>query len=49
MLRRPDLTHGIEEGAEIESKGIQKLFREIKTDKFPNLETEVGIQAQRSI
>jgi hypothetical protein len=40
-MKRPNLQiMGVEEGEEIQSKGIDNLFNRIITEKFPNLEKE---------
>jgi hypothetical protein len=38
MIKRPNLKiHGVEKGAEIQTKVIENLFFEISTENFPNL------------
>jgi hypothetical protein len=38
-IKRPNLrVMGIEEGEEVQAKGICNIFNEIITEKFPNLE-----------
>jgi hypothetical protein len=39
---------GIEEGEEMQAKGICNMFNEIITKKFPNLEKAITIQVQEA-
>jgi hypothetical protein len=39
---------GIEEGEEVQAKGICKIFNKIITKKFPNLEKSMPIQVQEA-
>lgn len=41
-------THGVERGPEINSKGIVKLFNEIKAQNFLSLEAEIDFQIQEA-
>jgi uncharacterized coiled-coil protein SlyX len=44
-MKRPDLlTMGIEEGEEIQTKGIDNLSNKMTAENFPNLEKERNIQ-----
>jgi hypothetical protein len=38
--------HGIEEGEEVQAKGIYNIFNKIITENFPNLEKTMPIQVQ---
>jgi archaeosine-15-forming tRNA-guanine transglycosylase len=43
--KRPNLRiMGIEEGEEVQEKGIHNIFNKIITDNFPNLEKTMPIQ-----
>jgi hypothetical protein len=37
---------GIEEGEEVQAKGMQNIFTTTKRENFPNLETSMPIQVQ---
>jgi hypothetical protein len=39
---------GIEEGEEVQAKGIHNIFNKIVTEIFPNLETTMPIQVQEA-
>jgi hypothetical protein len=39
---------GIEEGEEVEAKGIPNIFNKIITENFPNLEKAMSIQVQEA-
>jgi hypothetical protein len=39
---------GIEEGEEVQAKRIHNIFNKIITEKFPNLEKTMPIQAQET-
>jgi hypothetical protein len=39
---------GIEEGKEVQAKGICNIFNNIITEKFPNLEKTMPIQVQEA-
>jgi hypothetical protein len=39
---------GIEEGEEVQAKGINNIFNKIITENFPNLEKTMPIQAQEA-
>jgi chromosome segregation ATPase len=44
-IKRPNLRiMGIEEGEEVQAKGIHNTFNKIITEKFPNLEKTMPIQ-----
>jgi hypothetical protein len=46
-IKRPNLRIiGIEEGEEMQSKGIHDMFNKITTENFPNLEREMPILVQ---
>jgi hypothetical protein len=48
-IKRPNLRiMGIEEGEEVQSKGICNIFNKIITENFPNLEKTMPIQVQKS-
>jgi hypothetical protein len=45
--KRPNLRMmGIEEGEEVQAKGIHSTFNKIITENFPNLEKSMSIQVQ---
>jgi hypothetical protein len=45
MIKRQNLhLFGVEEGAEMQTKGIVSLFSEIIAENFPNLEKDMNIQ-----
>jgi hypothetical protein len=47
--KRPNLRFmGIEEGEEVQAKGICNMFNKIITDNFPNLEKTMPIQVQEA-
>jgi hypothetical protein len=37
---------GIEEGEEVQAKGMHNIFNKIITENFPNLEKDISIQMQ---
>jgi hypothetical protein len=39
---------GIEEGEEVQAKGIHNIFNKIITENFPNLKKDLPIQVQES-
>jgi hypothetical protein len=39
---------GIEEGEEVQTKGIRNIFNKIMTEIFPNLEKTMPIQVQEA-
>jgi hypothetical protein len=44
-IKRPNLRiMGIEEGEDVQAKGICNIFNKIITEKFPNLEKSMPIQ-----
>jgi chromosome segregation ATPase len=44
-IKRPNLRiMGIEEGEEVQAKGIQNIFNKIIAENFPNLEKTMPIQ-----
>jgi chromosome segregation ATPase len=44
-IKRPNLRiMGIEEGEEVQTKGIHNIFNKITTENFPNLEKTIPIQ-----
>jgi archaeosine-15-forming tRNA-guanine transglycosylase len=46
-IKRPNLRiMGIEEGEEVQDKGICNIFNKIIVENFPNLEKELSIQIQ---
>jgi chromosome segregation ATPase len=46
-IKRPNLRiMGMEEGEEVQAKGIRNIFNKIITENFPNLEKSVPIQVQ---
>jgi hypothetical protein len=48
-INRPNLRIlGIEEGEEMQIKGICNIFNKIITEKFPNLEKAMPIQVQET-
>jgi hypothetical protein len=47
-IKRPNLLMGIEEGEEVQAKGISNIFNKIVTDNFPNLEKVLPIQVQEA-
>jgi hypothetical protein len=50
IIKKPNLRiHGVEEGAEIQTKGIENLFNEIIAENFPNLCNNIGTQVQEAL
>jgi hypothetical protein len=48
-IKRPNLRiMGIEEGEEVQAKGICNMFNKIITKNFPNLEKTMPIQVQKA-
>jgi chromosome segregation ATPase len=48
-IKRPNLRiTGIEEGEEVQAKGIHNIFNKIITENFPNLEKAMPIQVQEA-
>jgi hypothetical protein len=48
-IKRPNLRiMGIEEGEEVQAKGILNIFNKIITDYFPNQEKAMPIQVQEA-
>jgi chromosome segregation ATPase len=48
-IKRPNLrVMGIEEGEEVQGKGICNIFNKIITENFPNLEKAMPIQVQEA-
>jgi hypothetical protein len=48
-IKRPNLRiMGIEEGEEVQAKGIHNMFNKIVTENFPNLEKTMLIQVQEA-
>jgi membrane-associated HD superfamily phosphohydrolase len=48
-IKRPNLRiMGIEEGKEVQTKGIRNIFNKIITENFPNLEKTMPIQVQEA-
>jgi phosphatidate phosphatase PAH1 len=48
-IKRPNLRiMGIEEGEEVQTKGIHNIFNKIITENFPNLEKVMPIQVQEA-
>jgi Mg2+ and Co2+ transporter CorA len=46
-IKRPNLRiMGIEEGEEVQAKGMHNTFNKIITENFPNLEKDIPIQMQ---
>jgi hypothetical protein len=39
---------GIEEGEEVQVKGLRNIFNKIITENFPNLEKDIPIQIQEA-
>jgi hypothetical protein len=49
FIKRPNLRiMGIEEGEEVQAKGICNTFNKIITENFPNLEKNITIQVQEA-
>jgi chromosome segregation ATPase len=48
-IKRPNLSiMGIEEGEEVQAKGIHNIFNKIITENFPNLQKAMPIQVQKA-
>jgi archaeosine-15-forming tRNA-guanine transglycosylase len=48
-IKRPNLRiMGIEEGEELQAKGMRNIFNKIITENFPNLEKTIPIQVQKA-
>jgi archaeosine-15-forming tRNA-guanine transglycosylase len=48
-IKRPNLRIvGIEEGEEVQAKGISNIFNKIITENSPNLEKAIHIQVQEA-
>jgi hypothetical protein len=48
-IKRPNLRiMGIEEGEEVQTKGIHNIFNKIITENFPNLEKTMSIQVEEA-
>jgi hypothetical protein len=48
-IKRPNLRIiGIEEGEEVQAKGMHNIFNKIITENFPNLEKDIPIQMQEA-
>jgi hypothetical protein len=48
-IKRPNLRiMGIEEGDEVQAKGICNIFNKIISENFPNLEKAMPIQVQKA-
>jgi hypothetical protein len=48
-IKRPNLRiMGIEEGEEVQAKGICNIFNKIKTENFPNLKKLLSTQVQEA-
>jgi chromosome segregation ATPase len=48
-IKRPNLRlMGIEEGEEVQAKGMRNIFNKIITENFPNLEKTMPIQVQEA-
>jgi hypothetical protein len=48
-IKRPNLRiMGIEEGEEVQAKGIHNIFNKIIAENFPNLEKTMPIQVQEA-
>jgi hypothetical protein len=48
-IKRPNLgIMGIEEGEEVQAKGMHNIFNKIITENFPNLEKTLPIQVQEA-
>jgi hypothetical protein len=48
-IKRPNLRiMGIEEGEEVQAKGMHDIFNNIITENFPNLEKTMPIQVQKA-
>jgi predicted nuclease with TOPRIM domain len=48
-IKRPNLRiMGIEEGEEVQAKGMRNVFNKIITENFPNLEKSIPIEMQEA-
>jgi hypothetical protein len=48
-IKRPNLRIiGMEEGEEVQAKGIGNIFNKIIAEKFPNLKKEMPIEVQKA-
>jgi archaeosine-15-forming tRNA-guanine transglycosylase len=48
-IKRPNLRiMGIEEGEEVQAKGMHNIFNKIITENFPNLEKSIPIQVHEA-
>jgi predicted transcriptional regulator len=48
-IKRPNLqVMDIEEGEEVQAKGMHNIFNKITAENFPNLEKELSIQVQEA-
>jgi hypothetical protein len=48
-MKRPNLRiMGIEEGEEVQEKGMHNIFNKIITENFPNLKKTIPIQVQET-
>jgi hypothetical protein len=48
-IKRPNLRiMGIEEGEEVQAKGMRNICNKIITENFPNLEKSIAIQMQEA-
>jgi archaeosine-15-forming tRNA-guanine transglycosylase len=48
-IKRPNMRiMGIDEGEEVQAKGIHNIFNKIITENFPNLEKVIPIQVQET-
>jgi hypothetical protein len=48
-IKRPNLRiMGIEEGEEVQAKGMRNIFNKTITENFPNLEKDIPIQMQEA-
>jgi chromosome segregation ATPase len=48
-IKRPNLRNmGIEEGEEVQTKGMHNRFNKIRTENLPNLEKTMPIQVQKA-
>jgi hypothetical protein len=49
-IKRPNLIiMGIEEGEEVQAKGMRNIFNKIIMENFPNLEKSMPIQVPRGL
>jgi archaeosine-15-forming tRNA-guanine transglycosylase len=49
FIKRPNLRiMGIEEGEQVQAKGMRNIFNKIITENFPNLEKDTPIQMQEA-